>query len=154
MCPWLCKRASDYIVSHTLIHRLLHLFIIIFWLHWLFIVARGRSLVAASRGCSSLWCAGFFLWRLLSLQCTGSLGTWAQQLQLADPRVQAHRLWYMCLVALRHVESSRSRDWTQCPLYWQALSHPLCAGKSLYLFRWGTEAWTNKAWGPWYLRDP
>ena len=27
-----------------------------FWLHWVFVAARGLSLVAASGGCSSLWC--------------------------------------------------------------------------------------------------
>ena len=30
-----------------------------FWLHWVFVAARGLSLVAASGGYSSLWCAGF-----------------------------------------------------------------------------------------------
>ena len=34
--------------------------------------APGLSLVAASRGYSSLWCAGFSLQWLLLLQCTGS----------------------------------------------------------------------------------
>ena len=30
-----------------------------FWLHWVFVAACGLSLVVASGGCSSLWCAGF-----------------------------------------------------------------------------------------------
>ena len=51
-------------------------FIIIFlnfWLHWVFVAARGLSLVAASRGCySSLQCVGFSLRQLLLLQSTGS----------------------------------------------------------------------------------
>ena len=34
---------------------------IYFWLRWVFVVARGLSLVAASRGYSSLRCAGFSL---------------------------------------------------------------------------------------------
>ena len=53
--------------------------------HWVFVAARGLSLVAASRGYSSLWCAGFSLWWLLLLRSTGSrhagfssCGTWAQ----------------------------------------------------------------------------
>ena len=35
---------------------------IYFWLRWVFIAARGLSLVGASRGYSSLWCGGFLLW--------------------------------------------------------------------------------------------
>ena len=59
--------------------------VIYFWLRWVFVAARGLSLVAASGGYSFLWCAGFSLWWLLLLQnmrsrCTGfsSCGTWAQ----------------------------------------------------------------------------
>ena len=44
---------------------------IYFWLHWVFIAARGLSLVEASRGYSSLRCTGFSLWRLLLLRSTG-----------------------------------------------------------------------------------
>ena len=79
------------------------LFIFYFWLHWVFIAARGLSLVAASRGYSALWCAGFLLrWLLLSrstgFRCVGfsSCGTWG-------------------LVTLRHVESSRTRARTRVP---------------------------------------
>ena len=49
-----------------------NLFIYYFWLHWIFIAARGLSLVAASGGCSSLRCAGFSLRWLLLLRSTGS----------------------------------------------------------------------------------
>ena len=42
------------------------------WLHWVFIAACGLSLVAASRGYSSLLCAGLSLWWLLLLCSTGS----------------------------------------------------------------------------------
>ena len=45
---------------------------IYFWLHWVFVAAHGLSLVAASGGYSSLWCAGFSLQWLLLLQSTGS----------------------------------------------------------------------------------
>ena len=38
---------------------------IYFWLYWVFVVVHGLSLVAASRGYSSLWCTGFSLWWLL-----------------------------------------------------------------------------------------
>ena len=43
-----------------------------FWLPWVFVAARGLSLVAASGGCSSLWCVGFSLRWLLLLWSTGS----------------------------------------------------------------------------------
>ena len=46
---------------------------IYFGLHWVFVAARRLSLVAASGGYSSLWCAGFSLWWLLLLQSTGSV---------------------------------------------------------------------------------
>ena len=45
---------------------------IYFWLRWVFVAARGLSLVAASGGYSSLWCAGFSLWWLPLLRSTGS----------------------------------------------------------------------------------
>ena len=43
-----------------------------FWLRWVFVAVRRLSLVVASRGYSSLWCAGFSLRWLLLLQSTGS----------------------------------------------------------------------------------
>ena len=53
-------------------------------LHWVFVAAPGCSLVAASRGYSSLQCAGFSLRWLLLLRSTGSrragfssCGAWA-----------------------------------------------------------------------------
>ena len=58
------------------------------WLHWVFVAVRGLSLVAATRGYSSLRCAGFSLWWLLLLRSMGSrcagfssCGTWAQLLR-------------------------------------------------------------------------
>ena len=51
-------------------------FIFIFGcLGWVFIAAHGLSLVAASGGYSSLWCAGFSLWLLLLLWSMGSRRT-------------------------------------------------------------------------------
>ena len=44
----------------------------IFWLHWVFVAVCGLSLVAASRGYSSLWCTAFSLRWLLLLRSTGS----------------------------------------------------------------------------------
>ena len=43
-----------------------------FWLRWVFVAALRLSLVASSRGYSSLWCMGFSLWCLLFLRSTGS----------------------------------------------------------------------------------
>ena len=50
-------------------------FKIYFWLRWVFIAARGLSLVAVSRGYSLLRCAGFSLEWLLLLRSTGSRRT-------------------------------------------------------------------------------
>ena len=45
---------------------------IYFWLRWVFVAARGLSLVAVSGGYSSLQCTGFSLWWLLLLRSMGS----------------------------------------------------------------------------------
>ena len=57
-------------------------------MHWVFLAMRGLSLVAVSRGYSSLRCTGFSLQWLLLLQSMGSrhvgfssCGTWAQLLR-------------------------------------------------------------------------
>ena len=67
------------------------LLFIYFWLHWVFITVRGLSLLVASGGYSSLWCAGFSLWWLLLLRSTGSryagfssCGTWALEHRLSS----------------------------------------------------------------------
>ena len=61
------------------------------WLCWVFVVARGLSLVVASGGYSSLWCAGFSLRWLLLLWSTGSrctdfssFGLWALERSLSS----------------------------------------------------------------------
>ena len=43
-----------------------------FWLRWVFVAAHGLSLVAVSRGYSSMRCTGFSLRWLLLLRSTGS----------------------------------------------------------------------------------
>ena len=50
----------------------LFILFIYFWLWWVFVAACRLSLIAASGGYSSLQCAGFSLWWLLSLWSTGS----------------------------------------------------------------------------------
>ena len=59
---------------------------------------------------ATLCCRGFSLWWLLLLWRTGSrcagfsiCGSWAQ------------KLWCVGLVALQHVDSSLTRDWTRVP---------------------------------------
>ena len=47
-----------------------------FWLHWVFVAARGLSLVAASGGYSWLRCMGFSLQWLLLLRCMGFSLQW------------------------------------------------------------------------------
>ena len=80
-----------------------HYWFFFFWLHWVFVAARGLSLVVASGGYSSLWCVGFSLRWLLLLWSTGS----------------RHVRFSGCstgLVAPRHVGSSqRTRDRTHAP---------------------------------------
>ena len=53
----------------------LFIYLIYIWLLWVFTAAHGLSLVAASGGYSSLWCAGFSLRWLLLLRNTGSRRT-------------------------------------------------------------------------------
>ena len=55
-----------------LFNKFIYLFVFYFWLCRVFVAAHGLSLVAASGGYSSLWCAGFSLWWLLLLQSMGS----------------------------------------------------------------------------------
>ena len=69
-----------------LLINFIYLFIY-FWLHCVFIAARGLSLFVASSSCSPLQCVGLSAWWPLSLQSTGSkhagvssCGVWAQLL--------------------------------------------------------------------------
>ena len=87
--------------------------IYLFLLCWVFVSARGLSLVAASGGHSSSRCAGLSLSRPLSY-----CGAQA-------PDAQAQQLWLTGLVAPRHVGSSQTRARTRVPLHQQADSQPL-----------------------------
>ena len=70
---------------------------IYFWLHWVLVAAYGLSLVAASRGYSSLQCVAF--------SCGGfSCGAWAPGAWASV--IVAHRL--SCSLAC--VESSQTKD--------------------------------------------
>ena len=73
-----------------------------------------------SGGSSSLWYVGS--------HCGGFSCDKAQA-----SRAQAQWLWCTGLVALRHVESFRTRDRTRGPLHWQVDSLPLDHQGSLHL---------------------
>ena len=82
----------------------------LFWLHWVFAVAFGLSLAVVSRGSSLVAVHGFSWWRLLLLLSTGS-----RHAGFSSCVSWAQCLWYAGLVAPRHIESSRTRDWTCVP---------------------------------------
>ena len=102
----LCNHHHN-LVSFSLIYlffkKYLFYLFIYFWLRWVFVAARGLSLVAASRGYSSLWCAGFSLRWLLLLRSTGSrcagfssCGTRALESRLSSCGAQVqlfHGMW-------------------------------------------------------------
>ena len=63
--------------------EIIYFILFYFWLCWVFLAARGLSLVVVSGGYSSLQCVGFSLWWLLLLWSMGSrragfssCGTW------------------------------------------------------------------------------
>ena len=113
------------------------IYLFYFWLRWVFVAARGLSLVVVSGGYSSLRYVGFSLWWLLLLRSTGSrrvgfssCGRWAQQLWLAGSRAQAQQLWRTGLVVPRHVGFSRTRARTRVPCIGrQILNH--CATREV-----------------------
>ena len=92
---FLCLKSLFQIFIIYYLNKFIYLFIY-FWLHWVFIAARGLSLVVASGGYSLLPCVGFSLQWLLLLQSMGSrwtgfssCGSRAQWLWLVGSRAQA-----------------------------------------------------------------
>ena len=98
-------------VRCSTIYKFIYLFIY-FWLRWVFVSVRGLSPAVASRGHSSLRCAGLSLSRPLLLRSTGS--------RRAGSVVVAHGL--SCSVACGIFPDQGSNP---CPLHWQADSQPL-----------------------------
>ena len=110
-----------------------------FWLCWVFVAARGLSLIVLSRGYSSLRCAGFSLRWLLLFRNTGSrrvsfssCGTRAQQFWLVGSVVVARGLQSTGSVVVAHGLSCSAacgifpdQGSNPCPLHWQADSQPL-----------------------------
>ena len=80
---------------------------------WVFVSVQGLSLVAASGGHSSSWCAGLSLSRPLLLRSTGS--------RHAGSVIVAHGP--SCSAAYGIFPDRGSNP---CPLHWQADSQPLC----------------------------
>ena len=87
-------------------------FFIYLWLCWVFVFVRGLSLVAASGGHSSSWCADLSLSRPLLLRSTGS--------RRAGSVIVAHGP--SCSVACGIFPDQGSNPY---PLHWQADSQPL-----------------------------
>ena len=104
---WTTREVPPY--YFILFYLFVYLFIYLFWLRWVFVAARGLSLVAASRGCSALRCAGFSLRWLLLLRSTGSRRTGSV--------IVAH--WLSCSVACGIFPDQGSNP---CPLQGQAAS--------------------------------
>ena len=100
---------------------------IYFWLCWVFVSARGLSLVAASGGHSSSRCVGLSLLRPLLLRSTGSRRAGS---------VVAHGP--SCSVACGIFPDQGSNP---CPLHWQADSQPL-HGRQI-LNHWATREVLN-----------
>ena len=121
--PWILY-LDVFLSEHNQICLLLFSFVFLifkktlfFWLRWVFIAARGLSLVAASWGYSLLWCACFSLQWLLLLRSTGS--------RRAGSVVVAHGL--SCSSACGIFLDQGSNP---CPLHWQTDSQPLCHQRS------------------------
>ena len=93
------------------LNKFIYLFIY-FWLCWVFVSARGLSLVAASGGHSSSRCVGLSLSRPLLLRSTGS--------RRVGSVVVAHGP--SCSAACGIFPDQGSNP---CPLHWQADSQPV-----------------------------
>ena len=146
LCPATKKKkvciSEPYIIKEYWKWAFIYFLFIYFCLRWVFVAARGLSLVAASGGYSSLRCAGFSFWWLLLLRSTGSrcmgfssYGTWAQQLWLTGSRAQAQQLRRTGLVAPWHVGSSWTRARTPVPCIGRwILNH--CATREVAPQKW------------------
>ena len=105
---------------HFFVCFLINLFYFVYFgLHWIFVAMCRLSLVAASRGCSSLQCAGFSLRWLLLLQSTGSrrLGFRSCGSRALEHRLSVVAHGLSCSVACGIFPDQGSNP---CPLHWQA----------------------------------
>ena len=124
VCVCVCVCIHIYIYIYIYITSLsVHLFLFIYflWLCWVFVSVQGLSLVVASGGHSSSWCAGLSLSRPLLLRSTGS--------RRAGSVIVAHGP--SCSAACGIPPDQGSNP---CPLHWQADSQPLRHQGSPYPF--------------------
>ena len=105
-----CTKHKLFFFSKNFFKKFIYLFYL--WLCWVFVSLRGLSLVAASGGHSSSWCAGLSLSRPLLLWSTGS--------RRAGSVVVAQGS--SCSAACGIFPDQGSNP---CPLHWQADSQPL-----------------------------
>ena len=93
--------------------KILFIYLFIYlWLCWVFVSVRGLSLIAASGGHSSSWCAGLSLLRPLLVRSTGS--------RRAGSAIVAHGPSRSAACGIFPEQGSNP-----CPLHWQADSQPL-----------------------------
>ena len=83
---YICQNLSKLLTLMFFLYKFIY-----FWLYWVFVAARGLSLVATSGGYSLLFCVGFSLWWLPLLRSSGSrradfssCGTWALERRLSS----------------------------------------------------------------------
>ena len=107
-----CPFNFNFVLFLFFLNKFIYLFK--FWLCWVFVAARGLSLVVASGGYSSLWCTGFSSQWLLLLQSTGSR--------------------CVGLVAPRHVGSSLTRARTYVPCIGRQILNHCTTREALVLF--------------------
>ena len=120
--------------SHSL-YIFFFLFFFFLGLCWVFVGARGLSLVAVSRGYSLLPYAGFSLWWLFLLWSTGSrhMGFYSCGSRALERRLSS--CGTLGLVALRHVGSSQTRARTRVPCIGrQILNHCATREAAHYIF--------------------
>ena len=113
---WKAHSFSFYKFIYVFMYLFIYLFN--FWLRWVFVAARRLSLVVASRGYSSLQCAGFSLRWLLLLWSTGSRST-----GFSSCGMRAQQLWHTGLVALQHVGPSWTRAQTHVSYIGRRILH-------------------------------
>ena len=114
---------------------LINLFILFLAALGLRYCAQAFSLVAASKGYSSLQCTGFSLRWLLLLQSTGSRPT-GSVVMAHGSRAQAQKLWRMGLVAPRNVGSSRTRAWTHVPCIGRRILNCCATREAQHICSW------------------
>ena len=107
----------------------------------LFLAAHGLSVGAASRGCFRLQSEGLSLWRLFRWALRSCGLRWFKLSGL---------VWHGVLVALWHVKSSQTRDWTRvsCIAWWIPYH---CTAREVCLGLCGRVTWCTWIFVPFAL---